>query len=165
MYEPQKGIKSRPASRLIALHKNAKWLTISEGSSIKPCAWREGASLTPRRIFAGNGQAAETGAEIKANQRLVLNSPICNVNEQEGQGQPKRLKWPERNFLYPLKSRACSKPEENGETACLALAAHQPCAGVRRTESLPRLFGVGRDGGQGRSTGKSSPQPQAPTKP
>lgn len=124
VYKPQKGIKSKPASQLIVLYKNAKWLMISEGSSIKLRARHEGAMLTPRRIFAGNGQAAETGAEIKANQQLVLNSPICNVNEHEGQGQPKRLKWPEHDFLYPLKSQACSKTEENWEMACLALAVH-----------------------------------------
>jgi len=124
VHKPQKGIKSEPASRLIELYKNAKWLMISKGSSIKLCAWREGASVTPRRIFAGNGQAAETGAEIKANQRLVSDSLICSVNEHEGQGEPKRLKWPQHNFLYPLKSQACSKPEENREMACLALAVH-----------------------------------------
>lgn len=67
VYKPQKGIKSKSASQLVVLYKNAKWLMISKGSSIKPCAWRKGASLTPQRIFAGNSQAAETGAEIKAN--------------------------------------------------------------------------------------------------
>lgn len=72
---------------------------ISKGRSIKPRAWRKGASLPHEGyLFAGNGQTAETGAEIKANQRLILNSPICNVNEHEGQGQAKRLKWLEGNF-------------------------------------------------------------------
>lgn len=124
VYKPRKGIKSKLASQLIALYKNAKWLMISKGSSIKPCARHEGATLTPKRIFPGNGQAAETGAEIKANQQLVLNSPICNDNEHKGQGQPQELKWPEHDFLYPLKSQACSKPQENWDMACIALAVH-----------------------------------------
>lgn len=103
--------------------------------------------MTLRRVFAGNGQAAETGAEIKANQGLVLNSPICNVNEDEGQGEPKRLKRPEYNFSHPLKS----KPEED-----------QPCMGVHSTESLPRLRWVGWDGGEEWSVGEAPPRPKRP---
>lgn len=105
--------------------------------------------MTLRRVFAGNGQAAETGAEIKANQGLVLNSPICNVNEHKGQGEPKWLKQPEYDFSHPLKSKTRGRSALHGGTAGRELAeAAWGGVGWRR----------------GTEHGRSSPPPQAPTK-
>lgn len=145
VYKPQKGIKSQPASQLMALYKNAKWLMISKGSSIKPHAWCRRVSLTPRRVFAGNGRAAETGAEIKANQGFVLNSPICNVNEHESQGGLRRLKWTGHHFSYPLSSRVWGN-----------LRKTSPAQGY----VAQRAAWVGWDGGEQRRVGEAPLCPQ-----
>lgn len=145
VYKPQKGIKSQPASQLMALYKNAKWLMISKGSSIKPHAWCRRVSLTPRRVFAGNGRAAETGAEIKANQGFVLNSPICNVNEHESQRGLRRLKWTGHHFSYPLSSRVWGN-----------LRKTSPAQGY----AAQRAAWVGWDGGEQRRVGEAPLCPQ-----
>lgn len=105
--------------------------------------------MTLRRVFAGNGQAAETGAEIKANQGLVLNSPICNVNEHKGQGEPKWLKQPEYDFSHPLKSKTRGRSALHGGTEGRELAK-------------AAWGGVGWDGGEERSMGEAPLRPKHP---